>query len=103
PMPPFDGQQFGRDVVEAVKVHVKAQVSAELAPFLTRLAELEARAPEKGAPGTDGKNGAPGEKGAPSERGADGKDGRDGADGARGEKGEPGAAGVDGKDGAPGR
>ena len=54
---------------------IEEHVTKAVEPLNARIAELEARKPEKGEPGEKG------EKGDAGERGADGKDGRDGADG----------------------
>jgi hypothetical protein len=96
---------------------VKGFVDKALAPINAKLAELEARQPERGekgdpgeqgpegipgaqgSPGLDGAPGERGEKGDPGERGPEGPAGKDGADGL---PGKDGIDGVDGKDGAPG-
>lgn len=69
----FDGEAFGKDVVEFVKGYLEREVEplkAENVELKARLAALEARpAPEKGDPG---------------EKGVDGKDGSDGNPGADG-------------------
>lgn len=54
---------------------IEEHVTKAVEPLNARIAELEARKPEKGEPGEKG------EKGDAGERGADGKDGRDGSDG----------------------
>lgn len=116
----FDGEAFGRQIVESVKGHI----SRELGPLIQRLAALEARAPEKGEPGRDGLNGESvdmelvgrmvadavaalppprdGQDGAQGPPGTDGLNGKDGAPGATGEPGKEGPPGRDGRDGLPG-
>lgn len=108
---PFDGVEFGREIVK----HVQGYVAKSLEPVLLRLKALEEREPvngkdgRDGRDGTDGSPGEKGEKGDPGEPGKDGRDGTDGRDGAPGEAGKPGERGekgdpgIDGKDGAAGR
>jgi hypothetical protein len=72
----FDGKAFGVEIVGMVRDYVDAQT----APLHARIAELEARQPERG------------EKGDPGEAGVNG---RDGLDGEVGPAGEPGLAGKD--------
>lgn len=99
-------------LADALVTGAKRYVDKALAPLLTRIEAIEARAPERG------EKGAPGPDGAPGRDGADGKDGRDGEPGPQGEaglagergekgdagpvgeKGDPGEPGRDGKDGA---
>jgi integrin beta 3 len=95
-------------IAEATAKIVREHVEKATAPLVQRIAELEARSPERGAPGADGLNG---------------KDGRDGkdvdpaqiasfveravAEAVAGipapERGEPGAAGERGADGQDGK
>lgn len=85
----FDGKAFGSDIVETVK----AFVGRMMTPIEVRLAVLEARQLERGAPG---------ERGDKGERGEKGDRGDPGRDGAQGDRGEPGEAGPRGMLGAPG-
>lgn len=85
---------------------VKAYVDTSFAAFENRLAAVEARAPERGEPGENGKDGELGPEGKPGRDGIDGKDGAaglNGKDGAAGERGLPGEKGFDGKDGRDGQ
>jgi integrin beta 3 len=130
---PFDGAEFGRQMVDAVKAHLQPlkdaldAAKAENVALRARIEALEGRAavpgpmgPQgeagaDGAPGLDGRDGAPGPAGPAGERGIEGKAGPqgeqgpagiaglDGKDGAPGRDGADGAPGLDGKDGAPGR
>lgn len=102
---------------------VASSVKAATAPLIKRIADLEARQPERGERGPQGESGdtgpqgeagpigPTGEKGEPGLNGKDGSDGasgRDGADGhdgtagAQGERGPQGEKGLDGKDGRDG-
>jgi hypothetical protein len=82
-------EQIKAMIVELAPV-IREFVAAEQAPLLKRIAELEARQPERG------------EKGEPGARGADGVAGPQGEPGARGEEGAPGLAGERGVDGEKG-
>jgi hypothetical protein len=73
-----------------------------------RIADLEARQPEKGEkgdPGDRGEDGKPGIDGAPGPQGeaVNGQDGAPGPQGEKGEKGEPGTPGERGPEGPAGK
>ena len=104
----FDGKAFGEEIVNVVKGYVERA----LAPFIARLAAVEARQPEKGdkgdpgeigPKGLDGQDGAPGAVGERGEKGERGEPGPKGEKGDAGERGERGEAGPAGAEGAPGR
>ena len=113
-MSKFDGEAFGRQVLEAVKGYVqplKDELAAEKAAnavLRARVEALEGRAavqgPEgaqgpagsDGAPGLDGRDGAPGPTGKDGRDGVDGKDGAPGAQGAQGDRGAKGDTGPAG-------
>lgn len=88
---------------------VKAYVDDSFSAFEKRLADLEARAPEKGEKGDPGERGEPGiagDRGPIGERGEPGQPGEKGERGDKGDvgpQGERGPAGENGKDGSPGR
>ena len=75
----------------------------------TRLAIIEARAPEKGERGEKGEKGDRGDVGLRGETGIPGRDGKDGKDGQcgpigpQGDAGPPGLNGKDGRDGIDGK
>lgn len=78
---------------------VREVVTEATAPLAARLAELEARPVEKGAPGDRGAEGAqgpPGPEGLPGSQGAPGADGQPGPQGETGAQGEAGERGRDG-------
>ena len=102
----FDGAQFGREIVAAVK--------ASQEPLIAMIVELRLKLEETNAfirtfqhvPGPAGPVGPMGETGAPGINGMDGKDGepgRDGRDGLPGRDGKDGKDGLDGKEGSPGK
>lgn len=112
----FDGEAFGKQMVEIVKGHVDRAT----APLIARIDELEKRElvlPEKGEPGERGEKGDPGEvdmeavkvlveKAVSAIEIPEPIPGPQGEPGEKGEPGEPGPAGPagrDGRDGAPGR
>ncbi len=72
-----------------IREHAAEGIRKAMEPMLARIAELEARVPEKGEKGDAGLAG---------ERGADGAPGNDGKDGIDGANGKDGAPGADGKD-----
>lgn len=80
-------------LIKEVGKFVAGRLDSELKPLREKIAQLEARAPEKGEPGERGSDGKDGRDGS------DGAAGRDGTDGAPGEKGDPGERGADGRDG----
>jgi len=113
----FDGELFGRQVVEIVRSYVDAQVAPlreENDDLKKRLADMEAR---ELPPGVKGDPGEPGRDGVvdmeavkalvhaavaslpPAERGEPGQRGDDGLNGEKGADGPPGEPGQDGKDG----
>lgn len=113
----FDGEAFGAEIVAAVKSYVDKTV----APLLARIAELEARAPERGEPGPmgpQGETGISGEKGDPGSDGISIVDAMLDSEGhlvtiwgtgeskrvgrVVGKDGAPGRNGANGKDGADG-
>jgi hypothetical protein len=72
---------------------VREVVTEATAPLAARLAELEARPVEKGAPGdrgADGAQGPPGREGTPGPQGEPGPAGTPGAQGEAGERGRDG-------------
>lgn len=74
----LDGEAFGTEVVDLVRGYVERELGplkAANEALQARIAELEARTPEKGD------KGEPGERGADGAAGADGAPGKDGADG----------------------
>lgn len=73
-----------------------------LKPITAKLAELDARKPEKGASGAPGVKGDPGAAGGRGEPGAKGEPGERGEKGMAGEHGEPGLKGDAGEKGEPG-
>lgn len=92
-------QDTTRRITKAV-----ADLHAQLAPELKRLAALEDRAQLlAAAPGVPGERGAPGERGERGEAGAPGPAGERGAPGEPGARGEAGAKGEAGPPGPPGR
>lgn len=115
----FDGEAFGKQMVEIVKGHVARATE----PLLKRIEELEARElvlPEKGERGERGEKGEPGEVDMDAVRsmideavaaieipepipGPKGEPGEKGEKGDAGEMGPQGQPGRDGRDGAPGR
>jgi hypothetical protein len=76
-------------MLTSVELNALAKQTANLvreatAPLVQRIAQLEARQPErgeKGDPGPAGRDGLPGPKGDPGERGPQGEKGMDGQDG----------------------
>lgn len=90
-------EQIKAMVAELAPV-IREFVAKEAAPLVRRIAELEARQPERGergANGRDGVDGAPGRDGIDGRDGADGRDGVDGKDGLPGERGADGASATD--------
>ncbi len=87
----FDVREFKDALAEA-----QSPVLAHVASLVTRIADLEARAPVPGPVG------ATGEKGDPGERGANGLNGTNGSDGIHGKDGADGRHGKDGADGRHG-
>ena len=106
-MPAFDGEIFGREIVNVVK----GFLARETAIIIARIETLENRQPEKGEKGDrgeqgeighSGRDGIDGKEGPPGKDGKDGSPGRDGIDGKDGINGKDGRDGIDGKDGAIG-
>lgn len=95
----MDPEKLAEVVFASVKTYCDArlnkQMEAVVGPLLLRIAELEARAPEPGPAGNDGRDGVDGQNG---KDGADGINGKDGADGLHGKDGVNGENGRDGAD-----
>lgn len=89
-----------RSDVSLVLEAIGPVIAREVGSLNSRIAELEARKPEKGEPGLDGKAGPAGNAGRD---GKDGVDGRNGEAGQRGADGAPGEIGPRGPEGLPGR
>ena len=93
-------------MMRAVVEYVRDELARSLAPLASKMAEIEARAPEKGEkgePGLTGERGLPGERGEPGLPGERGIQGEKGDRGEQGPQGDPGAPGERGSDGAPGK
>lgn len=90
-------------LMRVVSDYVRDQIGRAVSPISERLANLEARQPDRGPQGERGADGAPGERGLDGERGPQGDRGLDGANGADGMPGPKGENGERGADGAPGR
>lgn len=82
----FDGAEFGREIVAAVKAHVASLID----PLVRRLEVLEARQLERGERGEKGEPGDAGPQGPQGERGDRGEAGPQGERGDIGERGPPG-------------
>lgn len=89
-------------LITSIGSFIAKAVSAATEPLIARIAELEARQPErgeKGEPGEKGEQGKPGPKGESGDSGPPGPSGDAGLPGRDGEPGEQGLPGLDGKDG----
>ncbi|UFS77214.1 collagen-like protein [Tardiphaga sp. 37S4] len=95
-------EQIKAMIVELAPV-IREFVASEQASLLKRIAELEARQPERGEKGEPGARGADGVAGPQGEPGARGKEGAPGLVGERGVAGEKGEAGPPGDPGPAGK
>ncbi|MGM4906264.1 hypothetical protein AB8B21_05690 [Tardiphaga sp. 866_E4_N2_1] len=95
-------EQIKAMIVELAPV-IREFVASEQASLLKRIAELEARQPERGEKGEPGARGADGVAGPQGEPGAHGKEGAPGPVGERGVAGEKGEAGPPGDPGPAGK